>query len=472
MPPRRKAAATASAALRARAATAPFGKSSVVSKSVGASVKAAAIKRGILSNAEVKTAGDDAKESIAVPVAQQQGDEDVSIVQKAQRPSVKVNPEPAAASPVKKKRKRGPIDDLFSPPTKKPSQLSPPTPPPASPPRASSETLPPDLLLLQTLHSSLLTALLLHKAHHNNSTHPASFSAIKLHVERLARRNITFDDLRRIVYLSHFPETEENAGGKGLKLVNYGSGNICIDYVETTKSRRLTNTTLLKREFEEKLRLYLKQGSDIAPPMPPLPLPKGDDEEGKDASSDGEADEATDPVCSSSSNVPLAEIHAHPKASTIHTVLHSKTQALISQLRKPASSATTSKPTTKPLPSAPPSSRASTLQDRIRAKATAAALAKLSAPSQDQLNRIAARQRIPEIEPILRGLACRGCNITMKNAVEGIKESTRNPISMEEAERVVRLIAEDQDGWVKVVEVGRVTGVVFLRKGNEGQRFE
>jgi len=463
MPPRRKAAAISQARTRTLQS---FTKK--VSKSASSTGKAAAAKQEILSKAEARRENIKS-EKISLKIIQD-GDEDVlvPVTIELKSPIAKVEEsvtgavptsEPAPAPTPAKKRKRA-IDDIFSPPAKKPTATRTPatchlpSPSTSSPP---SESLPPDLALLQTLHGSLLTALLLHKAHHNNGTHPASFSAIKLHVERLARRNISFEDLRRIVYISHYGEKVDNGG---FRLVDYGAGNICIDFIEN-KVRKLVSTKLLKEEFEAKLWLYFRRdGKDSNSQLITPPSSFTEDDKGEENGATREEASAHEPT------VPLAEIAAHSQAATIQSVLHSKNQAILQELRKP-SSVPSPKSTT---PAAPLSSRTSTLYDRIRAKAEAAAAARKKAPSKEALARAAAEQRIPEIEPILKSLAGRGANMTMRSVVEGIKESTRNPISMEEAEKVVRVMAERDGGkgWIKVVDVGKVTGVVFTKRGTAG----
>jgi len=463
MPPRRKAAAISQARTRTLQS---FTKN--VSKSVSSTGKAAAAKQGIPSKTEAK--GENIKpEKISLKIIQD-GDEDVLVPVAIELKSPIVKPEeslaraiptsePAPAPTPAKKRKRA-IDDLFSPPAKKPTTTPTtatchlPSPSTSSPP---SESLPADLTLLQTLHGSLLTALLLHKAHHNNSTHPASFSAIKLHVERLARRKISFEDLRRIVYISHYGEKVDNGG---FSLVDYGAGNICIDFIEN-KVRKLVSTKLLKEEFEAKLWLYFRRDrKDSNSQLITPPSSFSEDDKGEEKGATREEASVR------GSTVPLAEIAAHSQAATIQSVLRSKNQAILQELRKPAP-VPSPKSTT---PVAPLSSRTSTLYDRIRAKAEAAAAARKKAPSKEALARAAAEQRIPEIEPILKSLAGRGANMTMRSVVEGIKESTRNPISMEDAEKVVRVMAERDGGkgWVRVVEVGKVTGVVFAKRGTAG----
>ncbi|PWW76841.1 hypothetical protein C7212DRAFT_320334 [Tuber magnatum] len=60
--------------------------------------------------------------------------------------------------------------------------------------------------------------------------------------------------------------------------------------------------------------------------------------------------------------------------------------------------------------------------------------------------------------------------MTIESLFKETKGSTRNPISMEDAEKVVRLLAEREGGrgWIRVVEIGRVIGVVFTKGDTAG----
>ncbi|RPB09025.1 hypothetical protein P167DRAFT_538814 [Morchella conica CCBAS932] len=450
------------------------------------------------------------------------------VIGSAKKSKAHRSPSPPAATPGGGKRKRTLLDDYISTPAKK-REISPhestdfPPPPAASspalpddPPTSASATptkLPPDLILLQSLHSSLLTALLLHRAHHSNSIQPPVFSAIKLHVERLCRRNITLEDVRRIVYLSHYSPGAEgseehfNTEG-GLKLIDYGSNKICIDFVEKTKARKLTNTDILKKDFLSRTQSFLDESNkaQTALPTPPSsfiePLSKDEGtevspnvedketnskedgdrlrteedeakseikEEGEE-SEEGEEGNATPAPLAPVLTIPLAKIHAHHRAKTISKVLHSKGQQRLDDLLKRSKPALLSSPVKAKTVGAPVV-RGDSLLSRIRAKAEAAALEAAKAPSKEEQERDAARQRIPDIEPILKGLAGRGSNMTMKSVVEGIRESVRNPVSSEQAEMAVRLIAEREgvDGWVKVRQAGKVVGVVFGKRREDGE---
>lgn len=526
MPPRHKAAVAST--------TQTLHSFSTVGKNVFKSGKPTG-KASIITDTKKKEEVAQKIELVPTLEIQQDGDEDVVLkrtepikAEPAKVESVKVKStkskppstktKPSTATTPSAKRKRTLLDSFVSSSAKKreifplkgtrlqtPNAVSSPALPETDYPlsiASASTTLPADLTLLQSLHSSLLTALLLHRAHNNNSIHPPVFAAIKLHVERLCRRKITLEDVRKIVYLSHFStdkkEMEEHWEKEGgLKLVDYGNNKICIVFAEKTKARKLVNSDNLKNDFTVRVTTFWKSTNtntnSNALPTPPasfsVPLESEDDdgqagpepegekeekEEEKEEKENKEENAETKPevVVVPMSIIPLAKLHAHPKAATIAKVLHTKGQQRLDDLLRRQKQPTISFPSAKnPISTAPPAKRGSSLLDRIRAKAALAVEAASTAPSREELEKTAAEQRIPDIEPILKGLAARGSNMTMKACVEGIRESVRNPVSGEQAEMAVRLIAErgGEGGWVKVREVGRVVGVVFGRREGEGE---
>lgn len=524
MPPRRKAAVAST--------TRTLHSFSTVGKNIFKSGKPTS-GASIITEAKKKEEVVQKIELVPTLEIQQDGDEDVVVkraepvkVESAKVQSAEVKPtkskpsrspakaKPSAATTPNGKRKRTLLDSFVSSPAKKreisplkgtrlptPSTTSGPAPPETDcslPVESTPTALPTDLTHLQSLHSSLLTALLLHRAHNNNSIHPPVFAAIKLHVERLCRRKITLEDVRKIVYLSHFStdndkmeEHWEKEGG--LKLVNYGNNKICIVFAEKTKARKLVNSDNLKNDFAARVTTFWKStnasasasANSNALPTPPAsfsaPLESEDDEEAESKPEEKEEEEKAEAksedaepevIAIPMSIIPLAKLHAHPKAATIAKVLHTKGQQRLDDLLRRHKQPTISFPSAKnPTSTAPPAKRGSSLLDRIRAKAALAVEAASTAPSKEELERTAAKQRVPDIEPILKGLAARGSNITMKACVEGIRESVKNPVSSEQAEMAVRLIAEreGEGGWVMVREVGKVVGVVFGKRDGEGE---
>lgn len=514
MPPRRKPVVAST--------TRTLHSFSTVGKSIFKTGKPTS-KASIITETKKKEQAPHKLELVPTLEIQQDGDEDVVIkrepvkVKLAKVESVKVKPIKPSSSKTKpstttttttpsSKRKRTLLDSFVSSPAKK-REIFPlkgtrlPAPSTTSNPEtdsiaSASTTLPADLTLLQLLHSSLLTALLLHRAHNNNSIHPPVFAAIKLHVERLCRRKITLEDVQKIVYLSHYATDQKEAEEHweiegGLKLVDYGNNKICIDFAEKTKARKLVNSDNLKRDFAARVTTFWKSTNAGSLPTPPAsfstPLksedneevePKSKEEEEKEEEEDVEAKPEEEAeikpqvITIPMSIIPLAKLHVHPKAATIAKVLHTKGQQRLDDLLRRHKQPTISFPSSKnSISTAPPAKRGSSLLDRIRAKAALAVEAAANAPSKEELERTAAEQRVPDIEPILKGLAARGSNMTMKACVEGIRESVRNPVSGEQAEMAVRLIAEreGEGGWVTVREVGRVVGVVFGRREAEGE---
>lgn len=524
MPPRRKAAVAST--------TQTLHSFSTVGKNIFKSGKPTS-GASIITEAKKKEEVVKKVELVPTLEIQQDGDEDVVVkraepvkVESAKVKSVKAKPTKSKPSPAKAKlstattpngkRKRTLLDSFVSSSAKK-REIFPlkgtrlPTPPPTSSPappetdcslsvESTSTALPTDLTHLQSLHSSLLTALLLHRAHNNNSIHPPVFAAIKLHVERLCRRKITLEDVRKIVYLSHFSTDKDKMEDHwekegGLKLVNYGNNKICIVFAEKTKARKLVNSDNLKKDFAARVTTFWKStntntntnANSNALPTPPASFsapPKSEDddkeaeskpeeeEEGKEKAEPESEDAEPEVIAIPMSIIPLAKLHPHPKAATIAKVLHTKGQQRLDDLLRRQKQPTISFPSAKnPISTAPPAKRGSSLLDRIRAKAALAVEAASTAPSKEELERTAAKQRIPDIEPILKGLAARGSNMTMKACVEGIRESVKNPVSGEQAEIAVRLIAEreGEGGWVMVREVGKVVGVVFGKREGEGE---
>lgn len=520
MPPRRKPVVAST--------TQTLHSFSTVSKSIFKTGKPTG-KASIITETKKKEQVPQKIELVPTLEIQQDGDEDVVIkraepvkvepakvgsvkVESVKVKSVKVKPSSVKTKPStttttttpSSKRKRTLLDSFVSSPAKK-REIFPlkgtrlPAPSTTSNPETDSiasapTALPADLTLLQLLHSSLLTALLLHRAHNNNRIHPPVFAAIKLHVERLCRRKITLEDVQKIVYLSHYATDQKEAEEHweiegGLKLVDYGNNKICIDFAEKTKARKLVNSDNLKRDFAARVTAFWKSTNANSLPTPPAsfstPLKSEDNEEAKpkseeeeeekedvEAKPEEEAEIKPQVIAIPMSIIPLAKLHVHPKSATIAKVLHTKGQQRLDDLLRRHKQPSISFPSSKnPISAAPPAKRGSSLLDRIRAKAALAVEAAANAPSKEELERTAAEQRVPDIEPILKGLAARGNNMTMKACVEGIRESVRNPVSGEQAEMAVRLIAEreGEGGWVKVREVGRVVGVVFGRREAEGE---
>lgn len=115
-------------------------------------------------------------------------------------------------------------------------------------------------------------------------------------------------------------------------------------------------------------------------------------------------------------------------------------------------------------------SRGTNLLDRILAKQ--AHTASLPAgPTKEQLERKAALHRIEDIARVLDLLAAgrARCSFSMQAMVQQLQQSLRNPISREEVERCLGLMAKEvTPGFVGLVKNGAMTGVVVTRGGRVG----
>lgn len=335
-------------------------------------------------------------------------------------------------------------------------------------PQTKHADLPEHLATLVSLHAALLTALLLHKGQNQVGGILPAFANIRPHVERLSRRVLNLDDLRRIVWLSSYEGKDKKQADGGLRLVDYGRGKICIGFDDTDK-RKLTLSDRLREDFAERARMWAVTAA------PPAIVEEENVKVEEAVATVTAADTQDSPTTTAATTtttttllflIPLAPLQAHAHISTIKHVLHSKSAALLASLKarpsKPASSTTittaSSGKISKPQPAA---SRSSALLDRIRAKA--AVVAATPAPTPEMLQRTAAEQRVPEVREVLRGYRARGDSMALRAVVDGIRGSAKNPIGHAEAELAVRVCAETE-GWCEVVRSGTVEAVTFVKE--------
>ncbi|KAF8252591.1 hypothetical protein K440DRAFT_657805 [Wilcoxina mikolae CBS 423.85] len=277
----------------------------------------------------------------------------------------------------------------------------------------TTTSLPSSLAALIPLHAALITALLLHKAQNSSGVFP-SFAAMKPHIERLTGKRTNLEDLRRIVFLSHYNTSPPENTSSGLHLLDYGAGKTCIKFSETAHTK-LTQTETLKTSFSTKIHEFWEY--------------------------------------TGLTEAPLAKIEEYVHRATINTVLHGKSQRLIKELKAVPKKAI---PITTAKKGETIAARGSSLLERIRAKAASAE----KPPTPEELVQRAAEGRVPEVTEILRGYRARGESLGLRAAVEAIRESVKNPIGVVEAEMAVRLVGE-RESWCSVREFGGVGAVVF-----------
>ena len=115
-------------------------------------------------------------------------------------------------------------------------------------------------------------------------------------------------------------------------------------------------------------------------------------------------------------------------------------------------------------------SRGTSLLDRVLAKQALTA-SMPAGPNREQLERKAALHRIEEIARVLDLLAAGKprASFSMQGMVQQVQQSVRNPISREEVERCIDLMAKEvMPGFVTIIQSGAVKGVVFRQAGRVG----
>ena len=330
--------------------------------------------------------------------------------------------------------------------------------------------LPTELLDLVNLQSSFLTALSLHYAHHGSFT-PVDLRILRLSIQRSwGKRRIYTEDIRKILGILHAEDPSEASDMErnvqsGLSISDYGNGKICIDIAETPRAhgayRRPVDEETMQALFMKNLtRLWVHYTKSIdGPPdtavfLSQLPLVKIT-------------------ICSSVAKISpllvkgqqrLLDLKAGaPKAQneTISIIKHNKA---VSQSPKPLNN------------------RRQTLLDRILAKQLHQASLP-SAPSPRVLARKSALQRLEEIIHVIEILTSSGSktqnanrvevqtfSFTMPTLVQHLKNSLRNPISKDEVERCVTLLAEEvAPSWIRARRIGKVVGLTVDRNGAVGR---
>ena len=343
-----------------------------------------------------------------------------------------------------------------------------PSSPPASaqierPQRYESVQLPDELQDLVDLHSSFLTILSLHYAH-NGSMTPADLRNLAPGIERVWRRKVTSDDVRRIMAIG-WPRDADGQERQGhLYLSDYGNGKICVEGTDHTDARATTRRpirekilrSLFLRDLEQRWICY--KTNDLADLSP------------------------------SNFIASLALLPIRPCSSLVKiTPLFSKGQRRLEDLKagaikaqqKPLS-ATSANPTNLPQPKTKQiSARSTDLFTRLKVKQLHQSTLPLP-PSAEALARKSALQRLQDITPVLeclvnsskkhdnedaaevgvKPIAC-PVSFTMPTLVQHLQMSLRKPIGKDEALRSVKVLAEVAPEWVELKEVGKMLGVTI-----------
>lgn len=309
--------------------------------------------------------------------------------------------------------------------------------------------LPTELKELLSLHSSFLTALSLHSAHNSGSTSAVHIKTLlPLVTANWRKRSVTVNDVRKMLALtsksarSFVLEDRARAGVFLARVFN--------DYDADQPQHNYINEAKLNATFETALRNAWADWSDKTPEalltgrafVRQLPL------------DDLKQDEATKNAAPlySRGQQRLADLKAGQAAAKAET----------------ESSQPTATPTAKD--SSGVQNRNTSLLDRILAKQALSATLP-AGPTRTELERKSALHRVEDVTRVLDMLAAGQprASFSMAAMVQHLQQSLRTPITREEVERCLGLMAtEIMPGFVKVVASGTVKGVVVTKGGKIG----
>lgn len=340
-----------------------------------------------------------------------------------------------------------------SPPTHPPSKKSrtletPPTSPDVEKVQPNA-VLPEELRDLLSLHSSFLTAWSLHSAHNSGSTSAVNIKILlPMITANWRKRSVTVSDVRKILALT--PDS-----GAAFVLEDRARAGIFLARVlpseqDTQRQTTYLDEAALNAVFETSLR---EAWADWCSKTPEELLT------GR----------------SFVRQLPQAEM-VQNEATKNAAPLYSRGQQRLADLKAGQAAA---KAETKSAQSPAPSTakdasgiqnRNTSLLDRILAKqASTAALP--GGPTRSELERKSALHRIEDVTRVLDMLAAgqMRASFSMPAIVQHLQQSLRNPITREETERCLGIMAaEIMPSFVKVVASGALKGVVVTRGGKIG----
>lgn len=307
--------------------------------------------------------------------------------------------------------------------------------------------LPSELLDLINLHAAFLTALSIHYAH--NGTHaPADLRNLCPDVARAwGKRSVTLKDIRRTlgVLNVNIPEGKYAHRISQLSLSDYGHGKICIE-IRTSAGKLARIARPVDEDFL----------NDIF-------------SRGLVAAWETRASNVT--MEAFIEDLPLEAITTCPSLIKMSPLL-AKGQRRLEDFR---ANITAKKEATKMIHETTSTNRAkTTLLERLKAKQLhQATLAPL--PSKADLARKAAFQRIDEVVAFLTILSTSSSvgqqriSFTLSTVLGKLRDSFKSPMSREEADTCVRLLASEvAPEWVKIVKMGKTEAVVVNRDERPG----
>jgi hypothetical protein len=315
-----------------------------------------------------------------------------------------------------------------------PSQVRAPT------PLAASQDLPSELVDLINLHAAFLTALSLHYAH--NGTHsPADLRILCPDVARAwGKRSVKIDDIRRTlgVLNTNTPPRKAHEKISRLSLSDYGLGKICIEIKSATgkagRMARPVDENLLNGIYGRGLRKLWGEREECAM------------------------------VGEFVKGLPMETITVCPSLAKMSPLL-AKGQRRLEDMRAGITIRQEAKQKVQVVDTGPKQS----LLERLRAKQLHQSTLP-APPSKAQLSRKAALQRIEEVASVLTILSTstsigqQRISFTLPTVLGKLRDSFKTPMSKEEGDTCVRLLASDvAPNWVKIVKMGKVEALVVNR---------
>ena len=311
----------------------------------------------------------------------------------------------------------------------------------------AAEQLPKELNELVTLQAAFLSALSLYFAH-NGTSSPANLNALlPMITKHWKKRAVTLDDLRILLAIDEDDDAR-------FALRDCGRAGICLTRSQprgraTKGAASCVDEVGLSSRFEDSLVKLWREWVASTPKENRFPNVfinqlslaeiEKDDCVGKAAPLFARGQQR------------LADLKASQAASQRGSTMPI---AISGEERKVEAAGT----------------RGMSLLDRVLAKQ--AHTASLPAgPTKQQLERKAALHRIEEIARVLELLAAGRprCSFSMQSMFQQLQQSLRNPISKEEVERCLGLMAREiTPSFVSLVQNGAMTGVVVTKSGKVG----
>ncbi|KAF1999771.1 hypothetical protein P154DRAFT_436321 [Amniculicola lignicola CBS 123094] len=356
---------------------------------------------------------------------------------------------------------------------------------------ATAQTLPTELVNLLALHSSFLTALSLHYAH-NGTSSPVDLRELLPSVASVwQKRKVTLDDIRLCVgVLSSGPLANQNP----FYLSDYTRGKICIEIHDAHKMAAMgaLNEEALQAMFMQSLDHLWKTWSAMQGPKQrltarPIAMPKRRGRPRKVDTTQASIQPFMDDTTMSKflSQLPHAEVTVCESVAAIaplqekgrkrlrefkDSVQHGRQQKKVRESTGKENDPVSLNANAQPVQAKMTDFtqvRKTNLLDRILAKQALAAAAP-AAPSSAELQRLAALQRAEEVLGVLSLIAASKPGVrvsfTMSALVQSLQGSIRTPLSREEVQRCVEVLASEvAPGYLSVVKMGGMNSVVINR---------